>query len=105
MMPLAVGTGVVVIAVAAAAVLLALIVAASMRGHRRGVAQRRTETRRDLDQALERADQAEHERDVAQAGGNRRPTRPSSPTMRRTRAKFHCCARPRWDVAAAQEVG
>jgi len=67
MMPLAVGTGVVVIAVAAAVVLLALIVAATMRGHRRGIAQRRDETRRDLDQARERADRAEHERDVAQA--------------------------------------
>jgi hypothetical protein len=79
MMPLAVGTGVVVIAVAAAAVLLALIVAASMRGHRRGVAQRRTETRRDLDQALERADQAEHERDVAQAGGQQATDAPVEP--------------------------
>jgi uncharacterized membrane protein YhiD involved in acid resistance len=67
MTPLAVGTGVVVIAVAAAVVVLALIVAASMRGRRLGVAQRRDETRRDLDQARERADQAERERDVAQA--------------------------------------
>lgn len=77
MMPLAVGTGVVVIVVAAAVVVLALIAAMSMRGSRRGVAKRRDESRHELDQARRRADQAEHERDVAQAAVQ--PTEPTDP--------------------------
>jgi len=67
MMPLAVSTGVVVIAVAAAVVLVALIAALSMRGRGMRAAERRSEVRRDLDQALERADQAERDRDVARS--------------------------------------
>ena len=65
-MPLGVATGV-VIAVAAAVVLVALTAALSMRGHGTRAAQRRSEVRRDLDQALERADQAERDRDVARS--------------------------------------
>lgn len=65
LMPLAVGTGVVIIVVAAAVVALALIVALSMRGSARRGAKRRLEDRRDLDQAHERAEQAERERDAA----------------------------------------
>ena len=78
-MPLAVGTGVVVIVVAAAVVLLAVIVAASMRGRRRGAAQRRDEARRDLDRARERAEQAEHERDLAQAAAPQGTDAPIEP--------------------------
>jgi hypothetical protein len=65
-MPLAVGTGVVIIVVAAAIVVLALIVALSVRGNQRRGVKRRLEDRRDLDQAHERAEQAERERDAAQ---------------------------------------
>jgi hypothetical protein len=60
-----VSTGDVIIAVAAAVVLVALIAAASIRGRGVRAAQRRKEVRQDLDQALERADQAGRERDVA----------------------------------------
>lgn len=67
-MPLAVGTGVVVIVVAAAVVAVVLIVALSLRGRQRRGAQRRDETRRELDQARERAITAERERDAAQGG-------------------------------------
>jgi Ni/Co efflux regulator RcnB len=67
MMPLAVGTGVVVIVVAAAVVAVVLIVALSMRGRQTRGAHRQSEARRDLDQARERALQAEHERDAAQS--------------------------------------
>jgi uncharacterized membrane protein len=66
MMPLAVGTGVVVIVVAAAVVAVVLIIALSMRGRQTRGAHRREETRRELDQAHERAAAAERERDVAQ---------------------------------------
>jgi len=64
-----VGTGVVVIVVAGCVVLVVLLVAVSMRGQQRQRAQRHSETRRDLDQAQERAVQAEHERDIAREGG------------------------------------
>ena len=67
MMPLAVGTGVVVIVVAAAVVAVVLIVALSMRGRQTRGAHRRSEARRALDQARARALQAEHERDAAQS--------------------------------------
>jgi hypothetical protein len=60
-----VSTGDVIIAVAAAVVLVALIAAASIRGRGIRAAQRRREVRQDLDQALERADQAGRERDAA----------------------------------------
>jgi hypothetical protein len=60
-----VSTGDVIIAVAAAVVLVALIAAASIRGRGMRAAQRRREIRQDLDQALERADQAGRERDAA----------------------------------------
>jgi Ni/Co efflux regulator RcnB len=66
-MPLAVGTGVVVIVVAAAVVAVVLIVALSMRGRQTRGARLRSESRRELDQARERALQAEHERDAAQS--------------------------------------
>lgn len=68
---LAVGTGVVVIAVAGAVVLVVLIVTVSMRGRQKRDAQRRGETRRDVDEAeaQERAGRAEHDRDTAQGGG------------------------------------
>ena len=67
MMPLAVGTGVVVIVVAAAVVAVVLIIALSMRGRQTRGAQRREETRRELDDARERAAAAERERDAAQS--------------------------------------
>lgn len=67
LMPLAVGAGVVVIAVAAAIVLVVVIVAASMRGRQKRGALRRSESRRDLDQAHERAEDAERDRDIAQS--------------------------------------
>ena len=66
-MPLAVGTGVVVIVVAAAVVAVVLIVALSMRGRQTRGAQRLSDARRDLEQARERAVQAERERDAAQS--------------------------------------
>jgi uncharacterized membrane protein len=62
-MPLAVGTGVVVIVVAAAVVAVVLIVALSIRGRQTRGAQRRSEARRDLEDARERA--AERDRDAA----------------------------------------
>ena len=61
----AVGTGIVVIVVAGCVVLVVLLVTLSLRGQRRQRAQRHDETRRDLDQAQERAVRAEHERDIA----------------------------------------
>lgn len=61
----AVGTGVVVIvvAVAVAVVLVVLFVTTSMRGREKRAAQRRGESRRDVDEARERAGRAERERD------------------------------------------
>lgn len=69
---LAVGTGVVVIVVAVAVVILVLTIAASMRGRQKRTAQRTDANRRELDDSRERADRAEHERDAAQAEGQRR---------------------------------
>ena len=66
---LAVGTGVVVIVVAVAVVLVVLFVTVSMRGGQQRGAQQRGEARRDVEEARERAGRAEHERDVARAGG------------------------------------
>ena len=80
MMPLGVATGVVVIAVAAAVVLVALIAALSMRGRGMRAAQRRSEVRRDLDQALERADQAERDRDVARRQVEQTTDEPADPS-------------------------
>jgi uncharacterized membrane protein len=65
-MPLAVGTGVVVIVVAAAVVAVVLIVALSMRGRQTRGAQLRSDARRDLEQAHERAAEAERDREAAQ---------------------------------------
>jgi len=65
---LAVSTGVVVIAVAAAVVLVVLLVTASMRGRQMRGAQRRTAARRDVDDARERAERAEHDPEAAPAG-------------------------------------
>lgn len=65
----AVSTGVVVIVVAAAVVLVVLIVALSMRGRQKRGAQRHSDAQRDLDQARERAERAERERDTALGGG------------------------------------
>jgi Tfp pilus assembly protein PilX len=80
MMPLGVATGVVVIAVAAAVVLVALIAALSMRGRGMRAAQRRSEVRRDLDQALDRADQAERNRDVARSQVEPTTDEPADPS-------------------------
>ena len=65
---LAVETGVVVIVVAVAVGLIVVLVTASMRGRQRRGAARRGEVRRDLDEAEERVERAEHERDVALEG-------------------------------------
>jgi uncharacterized membrane protein len=65
MMPLAVGTGVVVIVVAAAVVAVVLIVALSIRGRQTRGAQARDAARRDLEHARERAEEAERDRDAA----------------------------------------
>jgi hypothetical protein len=65
MLPIAVGTGVVVIVVAVAVVAVVLIAALSMRG-RRGVA------RRELAEAHERVGRAERDRDAAQQQANER---------------------------------
>jgi uncharacterized membrane protein len=69
---LAVGTGVVVIVVAIAVVLLVLLVTASMRGRQKRGDKQRDATRRDLDEAHERAGRAERDRDAAQAQAERR---------------------------------
>jgi uncharacterized membrane protein len=61
----AVGTGVVVIVVAIAVVLIVLLVTVSMRGRQRRGVKLRDQTRRDLDEAHERAGRAERDRDVA----------------------------------------
>ena len=61
-LPLAVGTGVVVIVVALAVVALAVIVAATMRGRD----QSRGAARRDLDEVHERAGKADRERQAPQ---------------------------------------
>ena len=66
---LAVGTGVVVIAVAVAVVLVVLFVTVSMRGRQKREAERRGEARRELDETRGRAERAERDRDIAQAGG------------------------------------
>ncbi len=72
MMPLAVGTGLVVIVVAVAVVALVLIVALSMRGRQtRGA--RLLEVSRELEQARERAAVAERERDDAQKTAGQGP--------------------------------
>jgi hypothetical protein len=63
-----VDTGVVVIVVAVAVVLIVVFVTASMRGQQRRGAARRVEARHDLDDAEERVQRAEHERDVALEG-------------------------------------
>jgi hypothetical protein len=65
----AVSTGSVVIAVAVAVVLVVLFVTVSMRGRQKRGAERRGEARRDVDEARERAERAEHERDIAREGG------------------------------------
>ena len=67
----AVGTGVVVMVVAV--VLVVLLVTVSMQGRQMRGAQRRGETRRDLDQAQARA---EHERDPARDSGEDPDTAP-----------------------------
>jgi hypothetical protein len=56
---LAVGTGVVVIVVAIAVVLLVLLVTLSMRGRQKRGGQRRDDTRRALEGAVDRAGRAE----------------------------------------------
>lgn len=66
---LAVGGGVVVIAVAGAVVLVVLIVTVSMRGRQKRDAQRRGEARSDVIEAQPRVGPAEHDRDIAQGGG------------------------------------
>jgi Flp pilus assembly protein TadB len=66
---LAVSTGVVVIAVAVAVVLVVLLVTVSMRGRQKRAAQRRGEARHDVDEARERAEGAERDRDIARGGG------------------------------------
>ena len=66
MIPLAVGTGVVVIVVAAAVVAVVLIVALSMRGRQTRGALRRDEARRDLERDRERAAEAERDHNAAQ---------------------------------------
>jgi flagellar biosynthesis/type III secretory pathway M-ring protein FliF/YscJ len=63
---LAVDTGVVVIVVAVAVALVVLFVTVSMRGRQKRSAQRRSETRHELDQAEERLERAERGRDSAQ---------------------------------------
>ena len=68
---LAVGTNVVVIVVAVAGVVLVLTVAASMRGRQKRGAQRSDATRRELGDAQERAERAEHDRDIAQEQAER----------------------------------
>ena len=70
---LAVQTGVVVIVVAVAVVLVVVLVTASMRGQQRRGAARRGEARHDRDEAEERVERAEHERDVALGGRDNRP--------------------------------
>jgi len=71
----AVDTGVVVIvvAVAVAVVLVVVMVTASMRGQQKRGAARRVEVRHDLDEAEERVERAEHERDAALEGRDSRP--------------------------------
>ena len=74
----AVETGVVVIvvAVAVAVVLVVVMVTASMRGQQKRGAARRVEARHDLEEAEERVERAEHERDVAlEARDNRHEDR------------------------------
>ena len=70
---LAVETGVVVIAVAVAVVLVVVLITASVRGQQRRGATRRGEVRHDLDEAEERVERAEHERDVALEDRDSRP--------------------------------
>jgi uncharacterized membrane protein len=65
LIPLAVGTGVVVIVVAIAVVLVVLFATVSMRGRQRRGAKRRDETRHDRAAAHERAERAERDRDTA----------------------------------------
>jgi ABC-type nickel/cobalt efflux system permease component RcnA len=66
---LAVSTGTVVIVVAVAVVLVVLFVTVSMRGRQQRAAQRRGEARHDVNEARERAERAERDRDIARAGG------------------------------------
>jgi hypothetical protein len=61
------------IVVAVAVVLVVVLVTASMRGQQRRGAARRGEVRHDLDEAEERVERAEHERDVALEGRDSRP--------------------------------
>lgn len=75
-MVFAVETGVVVIVVAVAVVLVVVLVTGSMRGQQRRGAARRGEVRHDLDEAEERIERAEHERDVALEGRDGRPEDP-----------------------------
>lgn len=63
-----VDTGIVVIVVAVAVVLIVVLVTGSMRGQQRRGAARRNEARHDLDDAEDRVQRAEHERDVALEG-------------------------------------
>ena len=72
LIPLAVGTGVVVIVVAIAVVLVVLFATVSMRGRQRRGAKRRDETRHDLAAANERAERAERDRDTAQEQAEQR---------------------------------
>lgn len=69
LIPLAVGTGVVVIVVAIAVVLVVLFATTSMRGRQKRGAKRRDETRQDLAAAHERA---ERDRDIAQQQAQQR---------------------------------
>ena len=73
--PLAVGTGVVVIVVAIAVVLVVLFATVSMRGRQRRGAKRRDETRRDLAAADERAERAQRDRDIAEEQAQQRNDR------------------------------
>ena len=75
LIPLAVGTGVVVIVVAIAIVLVVLFATVSMRGRQRRGAKRRDETRRDLAAADDRAERAERDRDIAQEQAQQRTDR------------------------------
>ena len=72
LMAVAVDTGVVVIVVAVAVVLIVVLVTGSLRGQQRRGAARRVEARHDLDEAEERVERAEHERDVALEGRDNR---------------------------------
>jgi uncharacterized membrane protein len=66
---LAVSTGVVVIVVAVAVMLVVLFVTLSMRGRQKRGAERRSEVRRDVDAARERAAPGERDSDAGRERG------------------------------------